>query len=96
MQANNLAAPATIHPGQQLVIPRYSTSPVAPRRAGTPPPAPAKPPRASQPRPPAIRRACGRRRRDAEQDFPLYGKPLGEIAKANNIQPSAKLNVGDA
>jgi murein DD-endopeptidase MepM/ murein hydrolase activator NlpD len=25
----------------------------------------------------------------------LYGKPLGDIAKANNIQPSAKLNVGD-
>jgi len=25
----------------------------------------------------------------------LYGKPLTEIAKANNIQASATLNVGD-
>jgi nucleoid-associated protein YgaU len=25
----------------------------------------------------------------------LYGKPLTEVAKANNIQASAKLNVGD-
>ena len=24
MQANNIAAPATLHPGQRLVIPRYS------------------------------------------------------------------------
>ena len=29
IQANGLSAPAAIHPGQQLVIPRYSQSPVA-------------------------------------------------------------------
>jgi murein DD-endopeptidase MepM/ murein hydrolase activator NlpD len=36
MQANNIAAPATIHPGQRLVIPRYN----APRVATTPASAP--------------------------------------------------------
>src|SRR5215472_9805178 len=34
MQANNIAAPATLHPGQRLVIPRYKPS----RVATTPPP----------------------------------------------------------
>src|SRR5262249_32935033 len=39
MQANNIAAPATLHPGQRLVIPRYKPS----RVATTPPPRPAVP-----------------------------------------------------
>src|SRR5262249_27089114 len=39
MQANNIAAPATLHPGQRLVIPRYKPS----RVAATPPPRPAVP-----------------------------------------------------
>src|SRR5262249_39525037 len=39
MQANNTAAPAPLHPGQRLVIPRYKPSRVAP----TPAPRPAAP-----------------------------------------------------
>jgi murein DD-endopeptidase MepM/ murein hydrolase activator NlpD len=35
IQANNLAAPNAIHPGQRLVVPRYSTSPT-PARPATP------------------------------------------------------------
>ena len=50
IQANNIAPPATIYPGQRLVIPRYNVSPVAAGAApATRPPAstPAPPPRAS-------------------------------------------------
>src|SRR6266487_821065 len=39
MQANNIAAPATLHPGQRLVIPRYKSS----RVATAPAPRPAVP-----------------------------------------------------
>ena len=48
IQANNIAPPATIYPGQRLVIPRYNASPVAAAAApatrppaSTPAPAPA-------------------------------------------------------
>src|SRR5919108_5375381 len=45
MQANNIAAPATLHPGQRLVIPRYTATRVAtaaaPPRAAAPAPTPA-------------------------------------------------------
>src|SRR5215475_6069771 len=46
MQANNIAAPATLHPGQRLVIPRYKPSRVAatPPRPAVPTPAPAASP----------------------------------------------------
>ena len=40
IQANNIAPPATIYPGQRLVIPRYNVSPVAAAAApATRPPA---------------------------------------------------------
>src|SRR5215813_14225309 len=44
MQANNISAPATLHPGQRLVIPRYSATRVATAvapRSAAPTPAPA-------------------------------------------------------
>jgi murein DD-endopeptidase MepM/ murein hydrolase activator NlpD len=100
MQANNLTPPGAIHPGQQLVIPRYVTSPVAnaapPTRAVMPPPA----------KPLAVRSAASSpvgnpgvhvvaRGETLSKISRLYGKSLADIAKANNIQPSAKLSVGD-
>src|SRR5712691_2970054 len=100
MQANNLTPPGAIHPGQQLVIPRYVTSPVAnaapPTRAAMP--APAKPlaarSAASSPigNPGVHVVAPGE---TLSRISRLYGKSLADIAKANNIQPSAKLSVGD-
>jgi murein DD-endopeptidase MepM/ murein hydrolase activator NlpD len=101
MQANNLTPPGAIHPGQQLVIPRYSQSPVASAVA------PAT--RAAAPasmRPAAVRSAPSSPAGNPgvhvvapgetlSKISRLYGKTLGDIAKANNIQPSAKLNVGD-
>jgi LysM repeat protein len=40
MQANNIAAPATLHPGQRLVIPRYASTRIA---AAPAPPHPRQP-----------------------------------------------------
>ena len=102
MQANNIASPAIIYPGQRLVIPRYTQAPVAPRRR--PPPVRLRPTRVR------VRTRAGRRR-DARRAMPAsmwsragdtlskiarrYNKPANEIAKANNIQSTATLNVGD-
>ena len=103
IQANNLTAPATIHPGQQLVIPRYSNSSAA---AAAP-----APHVASRRRPLARRKPAHGRRAASPAGNPgvhvvaqgetlskisrLYGKPVNEIAKANNIQPTSPLKIGD-
>jgi murein DD-endopeptidase MepM/ murein hydrolase activator NlpD len=94
MQANNIAAPATLHPGQRLVIPRYTATRVAtaaaPRSA------------ASAPAPAAAVNAAGNAGVHVvavgdtlSKISHRYHKPVNEIAKANNIQPTATLNVGD-
>src|SRR6516162_9750575 len=92
MQANNIAAPATLHPGQRLVIPRYKPS----RVATTPPPRPAVP----TPAPAASSAGNANVHVVAAGDtlsniFFFKQKTAYEIAKANNIQPTATLNVGD-
>jgi murein DD-endopeptidase MepM/ murein hydrolase activator NlpD len=102
MQANNLTPPGAIHPGQQLVIPRYSQASVA---------SAAPPVTRSAALPPPIKPAVGKSAASSPVGAPgvhvvapgetlskisrLYGKSLGDIAKANNLQPSAKLNIGD-
>ena len=102
IQANNITAPATIHPGQQLVIPRYIQSPAA-SAAATPAPravAPAPKPAGTAPAPavsqvgnPGVHVvAAGETLSKISR---LYGKPVGEIAKANNIQATAPLKIGD-
>src|SRR5215468_10708888 len=92
MQANNITAPATIYPGQRLVIPRYKPS----RVATTPAPRPAAP----TPAPAASPAGSGNVHVVAAGDTlnkiaHRYHKPVNEIAKANNIQSTATLNVGD-
>jgi murein DD-endopeptidase MepM/ murein hydrolase activator NlpD len=96
MQANNIAAPATIHPGQRLVIPRYTS----PRVAAAP--APAHRPAAPTPAPAAAVNAAGNQGVHVvavgdtlSKISHRYHKSVNEIAKANNIQPTATLNVGD-
>ena len=82
MQANNIAAPSAIKPGQRLVIPRYQP-------AGAAPVAPAAKPAVSDgshvvaPGESLIKIAK------------TYGVPLTTLAKANNIEPYAKVNIGD-
>jgi murein DD-endopeptidase MepM/ murein hydrolase activator NlpD len=89
MQANNIAAPATLHPGQRLVIPRYASTRIAAA------------PRAAAPAPAAAIHAANSGVHVVAAGDTLskishrYHKPINEIAKANNIQPTATLNVGD-
>lgn len=84
MQTNGIASPAAIRPGQRLVIPRYVSS-AAPQVAAPQ----SAPVRTSdnvhivQPGESLI----GIARRN--------GLTLGEIARANNIQPYTKVNIGD-
>src|SRR6516225_10594600 len=92
MQANSITAPATIYPGQRLVIPRYKSS----RVATAPAPRPAVPTPAPAASPPGNGSVHVVAAGDTLSKIAhRYHKPVNEIAKANNIQPTAKLNVGD-
>jgi murein DD-endopeptidase MepM/ murein hydrolase activator NlpD len=102
MQANNISAPSTIHPGQQLVIPRYNQSPVATTaptatRAAAPATrvaAPAgKPVAASAAGNPGVHVVSSGE--TLSKISRLYGKPVSEIAKANNIAATATLKIGE-
>ncbi len=88
MKANNLTAPVTIHPGQQLVIPRYQAvrAPASPAKAA----------------PGAAMSAASNAAvhvvasgETLSRISRLYGKPVSELAKANHIPVTARLNVGD-
>jgi murein DD-endopeptidase MepM/ murein hydrolase activator NlpD len=91
MQANNIAAPATLHPGQRLVIPRYTSTRVATAPA----------PRSATPAPATATHAANSGVHVVAAGDTLgkishrYHRSINEIAKANNIQPTATLNVGD-
>jgi murein DD-endopeptidase MepM/ murein hydrolase activator NlpD len=99
IQANNIAPPATIYPGQRLVIPRYNASPVAAAAA----PAARPPASTAAPAPAAAASAApgaaGVHVVAAGDTLSKiarhYHKPVSEIIKANNIQANATLNVGD-
>jgi murein DD-endopeptidase MepM/ murein hydrolase activator NlpD len=98
IQANNIAPPATIYPGQRLVIPRYSASPVAAAATpaarppvSTPAPAPAAAASAAPGSGVHVVAAGDTLSKIARH----YHKPVSEIIKANNIQANATLNVGD-
>jgi murein DD-endopeptidase MepM/ murein hydrolase activator NlpD len=102
MHANNITAQAALFPGQQLVIPRFvpnqaqpprvaSASPLATRPAAAPPPAVSTPVAAAG-TPGVHVVAPGETLSKISR---LYRKPVGEIAKANNIRPTAPLKIGD-
>jgi murein DD-endopeptidase MepM/ murein hydrolase activator NlpD len=102
MQANNIASPAIIYPGQRLVIPRYGQSPAA--TAAAPATRPASPVVAAAPAtaPAAATSPAGNAGVHVvatgdtlSKIARRYNKPVNEIAKANNIQSTATLNVGD-
>src|SRR5215472_12100889 len=94
MQANNIAAPATLHPGQRLVIPRYTATRVATAaapRSAAPAPAPAATVNAAGNAGVHVVAVGDTLSKIAHH----YHKPVNEIAKANNIQPTTTLNVGE-
>ena len=86
---NNLASPPTLQSGQQLVIPRYNqashTPAAAPKLASAVSAAPTGNGAVHVVAPGETLSKISR----------LYGKPVGEIAKANNLGASTHLNVGD-
>jgi murein DD-endopeptidase MepM/ murein hydrolase activator NlpD len=95
LQANNLVAPATLYAGQQLVIPRYQSHAAAAPAASAPrAAAPVKPviPPAPAGNPGVHVVAAGE---TLSKIARLYGKSVGDIAKANNIQPTASLKIGE-
>jgi murein DD-endopeptidase MepM/ murein hydrolase activator NlpD len=104
VRANNLASPNAIHPGQRLVIPRYNP-PLAPppaQQASAPSPKPATvvatTARAAPTVPPSPANTGVHVVAPGDTLSKIartYGKSVHEIAKANNMQPDAKLTVGD-
>jgi murein DD-endopeptidase MepM/ murein hydrolase activator NlpD len=96
IQANNLTAPATIQAGQQLVIPRYSNSSTSAAATG---PASAahksagKPLGASPAGNPGVHVVA--QGETLSKISRVYGKPVKDIAKANNIQLTSPLKIGD-
>ncbi len=96
MQANNITDTAAVRPGRRLVIPRYVGTGAQQVAAAAPVSAPAAAPAASAPR-----AAATGFTHTVEPGQSLLGiakryhKPVAEVARANNIQPYAKLNAGD-
>jgi murein DD-endopeptidase MepM/ murein hydrolase activator NlpD len=101
-QANNLPPASALHPGQHLVIPRYINSASATSQAplASPPAtraaaAASKATTTAAPAPgtPGVHVvAAGETLSKISR---LYGKPVAEIAKANNMQPATPLKIGD-
>jgi murein DD-endopeptidase MepM/ murein hydrolase activator NlpD len=85
LQANGYKGPRALSPGQQLIIPRQ-TAAAAPAPALTPP---ASKPVAAAPTVHVVNRG------DTLNSIARRNHvPVGELAKANNIERSAKLKVG--
>ena len=105
MHANNITAQAQLYPGQQLVIPRYVAAPAAaapaPPRVAAVPPASRPAPVAAAPVATAVPPAAGQgvhvvaAGETLNKISRLYGKPVGEIAKANGIRPTQPLKIGE-
>jgi murein DD-endopeptidase MepM/ murein hydrolase activator NlpD len=100
LKANNLTSPASIRPGQRIVIPRYNYSAAAP--ASVPASVPAASPVAVRPATvPAAVAAAGPNVHVVAPGETLisiarhYHKPLPQIAAANNIAPHTRLKIGD-
>jgi murein DD-endopeptidase MepM/ murein hydrolase activator NlpD len=102
IEANSLPAGAQVRPGQRLVIPRYvggapAVAPNASAAAARPSPAP---PAALTPAQPATVSGTSGLHVVAAGDtlYKLsrtYGRSVADLAKANNIEPTATLKIGD-
>jgi murein DD-endopeptidase MepM/ murein hydrolase activator NlpD len=113
LEANNLASPHAIQPGQRLVIPRYvaatTVASLQPPHAAAPEAKPVPPAPAASAAPTTTAASVGAHGAgpaNPEVHIVAAGDTLSKIArqhrknvaeleKANNIQPSTKLNIGD-
>jgi murein DD-endopeptidase MepM/ murein hydrolase activator NlpD len=92
MQANNIASPTAVHPGEHLVIPRLRSSAPRPSLA-MPPVGPVGAPRTVLAPTAGVHVvAPGETLRSVAR---LYGKPVMVLAKANNIPPDTMVKVGE-
>jgi murein DD-endopeptidase MepM/ murein hydrolase activator NlpD len=95
MEANHITAPRAVYPGEHLVIPRYrsATAALPPQtRIATTAPAPVAPPRGGLVAPSGVHVvAAGETLNSIAR---LYGKPVGAIARANNLSPDTRVQVG--
>jgi murein DD-endopeptidase MepM/ murein hydrolase activator NlpD len=104
MEANSLPQGAAVRPGQRLVIPRYmgaapssaAPSPIA-SNAARPSPAPVS---AITPAQPVAATGSSGLHVVAAGDTlykisRTYGRSVADLAKANNIEPTATLKIGD-
>jgi murein DD-endopeptidase MepM/ murein hydrolase activator NlpD len=90
LQANNIAAPQGIQPGQRLVIPRYvSQAPAADPRTAS------RSAIAATPAPASTHVHVVAPGETLTKISRLYAKSLTDVAKANNIAPHTKVNIGD-
>ena len=96
MEANHITSPAAVYPGQHLVIPRYRSAtaalPPQTRIATTAPVSVPQPPRGELVAPSGVHVvATGETLNSIAR---LYNKPVGVIARANNISPDTMVRVG--
>lgn len=107
LQANGLQEGARLRPGERLVIPRYSVAAQPQRSAQLPPPAAPRmtaPAHVAAPATVAAREPASRGAELVHVVEPgetlmalsrKYHVSLGEIARANNIKPFTKVEIGD-
>jgi murein DD-endopeptidase MepM/ murein hydrolase activator NlpD len=105
MEANSLPQGAAVRPGQRLVIPRYAgaapsaaaPSPIASNAGARPAPVPLS---AVAPAQPVAATGSSGLHVVAAGDTlykisRTYGRSVADLAKANNIEPTATLKIGD-
>src|SRR5262249_50406072 len=101
IEANSLPPGAAVRPGQRLVIPRYvGGAPAAPSAsAAAARPSPAPPAALSPTQPATVTGTSGLHVVAAGDTLykisRTYGHSVAELAKANNIEPTATLKIGD-
>jgi murein DD-endopeptidase MepM/ murein hydrolase activator NlpD len=92
LQANGYRGPRALSPGQQLIIPRESATAVAAPTPALAPAAPATRPVAAAGAPPAIHFV---NRGDTLLSIARHNHiPVAELARANGLDPQAKLKLG--
>jgi murein DD-endopeptidase MepM/ murein hydrolase activator NlpD len=92
LQANGYRGPRVLSPGQQLIIPRETTTAVAAPAPAFVPAAPATRPVAAVGAPPAVHFV---NRGDTLLSIARHNHiPVAELARANGLNPQTKLKVG--
>lgn len=98
-QANGMSTTTPIHSGQRLVIPRYNYA-AASAPSAAPRPVVARPPVVAPKASPLASAETGKYHVVAPGEnlaniAALYGKPVNEIASANNMQPYKPVRMGE-